>query len=65
MNLRAASLKSYFDRYAPSFELRVSMQKRTSGVRIEDIPLYGIPAIMPLIRRPQLRTNHYALSTSH
>ncbi len=50
MNLRAASLKSYFDRYAPSFELRVSMQKRTSGVRIEDIPLYGIPAIMPLIR---------------
>ena len=49
-NLRAASLKSYFDRYAPSFELRVSMQKRTSGVRIEDIPLYGIPAIMPLIK---------------
>ena len=49
-NLRAASLKSYFDRYTPSFELRVSMQKRTSGVRIEDIPLYGIPAIMPLIR---------------
>ena len=49
-NLRAASLKSYFDRYAPSFELRVSMQKRSSGVRIEDIPLYGIPAILPLIR---------------
>ena len=44
-NLRAASLKSYYDRYAPSFELRVSMQKRTTGSRIEDIPLYGIPSV--------------------
>ena len=49
-NLRAASLKSYYDRYAPPFELRVSMQKRTSGARIEDIPLYGIPALLPLIQ---------------
>ena len=47
-NLRAASLKSYYDRYAPSFEIRVSMQKRTSGLRIEDIPLYGIPSILRL-----------------
>ena len=49
-NLRAASLKSYYDRYAPSFELRVSMQKRTTGPRIEDIPLYGIPSVLPLLR---------------
>lgn len=48
-NLRAASLKSYYDRYAPSFEIRVSMQKRTSGSRIEDIPLYGIPSILRLV----------------
>ena len=61
MNLRAASLKSYFDRYAPSFELRVSMRRRTSGVHIEDIPLYGVPAIVPLIRNgrdQQLTTNN-------
>ena len=50
VNLRAASLKSYYNRYAPSFELRVSMQKHTSGDRIEDIPLYGIPSILPLLR---------------
>ena len=49
-NLRAASLKSYYDRYAPSFELRVSMQKRTTGSRIEDIPLYGIPSVLPLLK---------------
>ena len=49
-NLRAASLKSYYDRYAPSFELRVSMQKRTTGPRIEDIPLYGIPSVLPLLK---------------
>lgn len=49
-NLRAASLKSYYDRYAPSFEFRVSMQKRTTGPRIEDIPLYGIPSVVPLLK---------------
>ena len=49
-NLRAASLKSYYDRYAPSFEFRVSMQKRTTGSRIEDIPLYGIPSVVPLLK---------------
>jgi len=50
-NLRSASLKSYFDRYAPPFEFRVSMQKRSSGVRIEDIPLYGIPSILPMLKK--------------
>lgn len=48
-NLRAASLKSYHDRYGPPFEIRVSMQKRSTGVRIEDIPLYGVPFIQQLL----------------
>jgi predicted AAA+ superfamily ATPase len=50
INLKSASLKSYFERYAPTFEIRVSMHKRSSGARIEDIPLYGIPAILPLLK---------------
>ena len=50
INLKSASLKSYFERYAPTFEIRVSMHKRSSGARIEDIPLYGIPSILPLLK---------------
>ena len=50
INLKSASFKSYFERYAPTFEIRVSMHKRSSGARIEDIPLYGIPSILPLLK---------------
>ena len=47
-NLKAQSLKSYLDRYHPPFGIRLSMQKRTSGKMVEDVPLYAIAQVVKM-----------------
>ena len=50
-NLKAQSLKSYLDRYHPPFGIRLSMQKRTSGKMVEDVPLYAIAQVVKMVSR--------------
>lgn len=49
-NLKAQSLKSYFDRYHPRREIRVSMHEWSRGERIDDIPLYAVPAVLGILK---------------
>lgn len=51
-NLKAQSLKSYFDRYHPRREIRVSMHEWSRGERIDDIPLYAVPAVLGILQTP-------------
>ena len=54
VNLRAQSLKSYIERYDPPAGIRISMQKRTTGKSVEDIPLYAVPEVSRIIGNLQM-----------